>query len=162
ILWNDAALSYRDLDAAANRLAHALAAAKLPRQAKVGMLSRNRPEYGVVFFGVAKSGCVLVNVSVLYAPDELAFVLDKADVELLIFEDVFADKVAAVRERLPRIKTLVALGSAKLGAPLLADCIAGHAAAEPDLKMAEDDPFCMTYTGGTTGRPKGVLATHRA
>src|SRR5262245_44776006 len=160
ILWNDTALSYRELDASANRLAHALA--KLPRQAKVGMLSRNRPDYGVVFFGVAKSGCVLVNVSVLYAPDELAFVLDKADVELLIFEDIFADKVAAVRDRLPRIKNYVAVGSPKLGAPLLADFIAGHSAAEPGISLNEDDPFSMTYTGGTTGRPKGVLATHRA
>ena len=162
ILWNDTALAYRALDAAANRLAHALLAAKLPRQAKIGMLSRNRPEYAVVFFGVAKSGCVLVNVSVLYAPDELVFVLDKADVEVLIFEDVFADKIAAVRDKLPRIKTYVAVGASKLGAPVLADFIAGHSAEEPNVAMSEDDPFCMTYTGGTTGRPKGVLATHRA
>jgi acyl-CoA synthetase (AMP-forming)/AMP-acid ligase II len=162
ILWNDTALSYRDLNASANRLAHALIALKLPRQAKIGMLSRNRPEYGVVFFGVAKSGGVLVNVSVLYAPDELAFVLDKADVEVLIFEDVFAEKVAAVRGKLPRIKRYVVIGSGKLGAPLLADFIAGHSAEEPSIAMTEDDPFCMTYTGGTTGRPKGVLATHRA
>ena len=162
ILWNDTALAYRALDAAANRLAHALLAEKLPRQAKIGMLSRNRPEYGVVFFGVAKSGCVLVNVSVLYAPDELVFVLDKADVEVLIFEDVFADKIAAVREKLPRIKTYVSIGSSKLGAPVLADFIAGHPPEEPNVAMSEDDPFCMTYTGGTTGRPKGVLATHRA
>ena len=162
ILSNDTALAYRALDAAANRLAHALLAEKLPRQAKIGMLSRNRPEYGVVFFGVAKSGCVLVNVSVLYAPDELVFVLDKADVEVLIFEDVFADKIAAVRDKLPRIKTYIAIGSSKLGAPALADFIAGHSAEEPNVAMSEDDPFCMTYTGGTTGRPKGVLATHRA
>src|SRR5262249_181401 len=80
----------------------------------------------------------------------------------LIFEDVFAEKVAAVRQRLPRLKALVSLGSAKLGAPPLADFIAGHSAEEPDIRMSEDDPFCMTYTGGTTGRPKGVLATHRA
>jgi len=162
ILWNDTALSYRALNEAANRLAHALIAAKPQRQAKIGMLSRNRPEYGVVFFGVAKSGTVLVNVSVLYAPDELVFVLDKADVEILLFEDVFADKIAAVRDRLPRIKAYVAIGGAKPGAPALADFIAGHSADEPALALAEDDPFCMTYTGGTTGRPKGVLATHRA
>jgi len=162
ILWNDTALSYRALNDSANRLAHALAAAGLANQAKVGIISRNRPEYGIVFFGVAKSGCVVVNVSVLYAPDELAFVLEKADVELLIFEDVFAEKVAAVQARLPRIKTLVALGSSKLGAPVLADFIAGHFADEPSVAMSEDDAFSMTYTGGTTGRPKGVLATHRA
>ncbi|MCW5773761.1 MAG: acyl--CoA ligase [Rhodospirillaceae bacterium] len=162
ILWNDTALSYRALNEQANRLAHALQAAGLAKQAKVGILSRNRPEYGAIFFGVAKSGCVVVNVSVLYAPDELAFVLDKADVELLMFEDVFAEKVAAVQAKLPRIKNYVAIGAAALGAPVFADFIAGHAADEPDVAMSEDDPFSMTYTGGTTGRPKGVLATHRA
>ena len=73
ILWNDTALSYRALNEQANRLAHALLAGGLQKQGKVGIISRNRPEYGVVFFGVAKSGGVIVNVSVLYAPDELAF-----------------------------------------------------------------------------------------
>jgi acyl-CoA synthetase (AMP-forming)/AMP-acid ligase II len=49
ILFNGAALSYRDLNGQANRLAHAVLAAGLPKQAKVGILSRNRPEYGVAF-----------------------------------------------------------------------------------------------------------------
>ncbi len=162
ILWNDEMMSYRALNAAANRVAHALLALELGKGAKVGILCRNRPEYGVAFFGVAKTGYVLVNVSVLYAPDELVFVLDKADVEVLLFEDVFAEKVAAVRGRLPRIRAYVAIGSSRLDAPLLADFMRGASDTEPDIRLAEDDPFCMTYTGGTTGRPKGVLATHRA
>ncbi len=162
ILWNDAALSYRALNDGANRLARALLALKLPKQSKIGIVCRNRPEYGIAFFGVAKSGHVLVNVSVLYAADELHFVLDKAEVEVLLFEDIFAEKIAAVRARLPRIKTLVAIGAAALGAPGFDDFIRAHGAAEPEAELGEDDPFCMTYTGGTTGRPKGVLATHRA
>ena len=72
------------------------------------MLSRNRTEYGIVFFGVAKTGYVVVNVSVLYAPTELTYVLHKADVEALIFEDVFADKIAAVLKDLPKIKARMA------------------------------------------------------
>jgi acyl-CoA synthetase (AMP-forming)/AMP-acid ligase II len=162
ILWNDTALSYGALDAAANRFARALLAAGLARQAKVGMLCRNRPEYGIVFFGAAKSGCVLVNVSVLYAPDELAFVLDKADVELLVVEDAFLDKVSAVRTRPKRLKTVVVVGAAPEGMISFARFLEGHDAGEPGIALDERDPFCMTYTGGTTGRPKGVLATHRA
>ncbi len=162
ILWNDRTLSYRALNMTSNCLAHRLLALDLGKGAKIGILSRNRPEYGVAFFGVAKTGYVLVNVSVLYAADELVFVLDKAEVELLLFEDVFAEKVAAVRGRLPRIGGYVAIGSAQLGAPLLDDFIAGADESEPDVMLGDADPFCMTYTGGTTGRPKGVLATHRA
>ena len=47
-----------------------------------------------MFFGAARTGYVLTNVSVLYAPDELAYVLEKADVEVLIYDAVFAEKVA--------------------------------------------------------------------
>ena len=57
-------------------------------------------------FGTARTGCVLVNVSVLYSPEELPYVLDKADVEVLIYEDVFAEKVASVRDRLPAEATV--------------------------------------------------------
>jgi acyl-CoA synthetase (AMP-forming)/AMP-acid ligase II len=88
VLWEGTSTSYRAFNASANQFAHALLALGLPKGAKVGIISRNRPEYGVTFFGTAKSGCILVNVSVLYSEDELEFVLDKADVEVLLFEDI--------------------------------------------------------------------------
>jgi acyl-CoA synthetase (AMP-forming)/AMP-acid ligase II len=166
IIRDEMRLSYTELDAAANRFANALiatCAATRARGAKVAMLSRNLPEYGVVFFGAARSGLVLVNVSVLYAPDELAFVLDKSDSEILIFDAAFTEKVEAVRNRCAKLKTLVCIGDANPGwATPFERFMAGHADTEPAVQMEETDPFCMTYTGGTTGRPKGVLCSHRA
>ena len=76
ILWEAGSLTYRALDEAANRLANALIAHGIAKSTKVGIISRNRIEYGICFFGVARSGAVLVNVSVLYAPDELVYVLE--------------------------------------------------------------------------------------
>ncbi|PID36047.1 MAG: long-chain fatty acid--CoA ligase [Rhodobacterales bacterium] len=160
ILWEGTSLSYRALDVAANRLANRLIRDGLPKAAKVGMLCRNRTEYGIAFFGVARSGCVIVNVSVLYAPDELVYVLNKADVEYLIYEDVFAEKVAAVRDRLPKLRKLVRIGGGGEDENF-DDFVAAGDATAPAVDLAEDDPFCMTYTGGTTGRPKGVLCSHR-
>jgi acyl-CoA synthetase (AMP-forming)/AMP-acid ligase II len=162
IIWGEERLAYAELEARANRLANALRGLALKKGAKVGMLSRNRPEYGIAFFGVARSGYVLVNVSVLYSPEELAFVLDKADVEVLLFEHVFADKVTAIRDAAPQIGKLIVIGGEAEGAQPFEDFIAGAPAEAPDVDIDERDPFCMTYTGGTTGRPKGVLASHRA
>ncbi len=156
IIWGDRRTSYSDLNADANRFARALRAFGLEKGDKVGIVSRNRTEYGIVFFGAAKSGCVLVNVSVLYAPEELEYVLNKADVELLIYEDLFAEKIQAVLPKCPKIRHSIQLGAA------FDDFIAGESADEPDIALDERDPFCMTYTGGTTGLPKGVLASHRA
>jgi acyl-CoA synthetase (AMP-forming)/AMP-acid ligase II len=69
IIRDDVRLTYAELNDRANRLAHALVATGAERGAKVAVISRNLPEYGIVFFGAAKSGLVLVNVSVLYALD---------------------------------------------------------------------------------------------
>ena len=160
-------LSYRDLDARANQLAHALSALGMAKGSKLAMLSRNLPDYGAVFFGTARTSLVLNNVSVLYAPDELAWVLNKSDTEALIFDVQFADKVAAIRAQCPQIRHFIAIGSAPLPSGL-ADAlrfdpfIAGQPCTAPAYQPQEDDAFCMTYTGGTTGRPKGVLTSHRA
>jgi fatty-acyl-CoA synthase len=161
IIRDDTRLSYAELDAQANRFAHALLATGLPKGAKVAILSRNLPEYGVVFFGAARSGLVLVNVSILYAPDELEYVLNKSDSEVLVFDALLAEKVAAVRAGCPRLRHCVAIGVAE-GAVSFEAFIAGHETAPPRIALDERDPFCMTYTGGTTGRPKGVLCSHRA
>lgn len=171
-------MSYAELDRASNRLARALLALGLPKGAKVAIVSRNLPEYAIAFFGVARSGLVLVNVSVLYAPDELAWVLQKADTQVLLFDRLFADKVRQVLPQCPAIAQLVRIDSVPAHraadpdpAPLRTGdraCVgfeafqAGFADTDPGLPLHEDDPFCMTYTGGTTGRPKGVLCTHRA
>ena len=161
-------LTYRTLDDKANQLAHALLTLGLEhglqKGAKVSMLSRNLPEYGVAFFGIARTGYVINNVSVLYAPEELGWVLNKSDTEVLIFDAQFADKVAAIREACPRIRQFIVIGQGAVmdGAVPFASLIAGQPTTPVDIELDERDPFCMTYTGGTTGRPKGVLMHHKA
>jgi fatty-acyl-CoA synthase len=156
-------VSYRDLDADGNRLANALLALGLPKGATVSMLSRNLAEYGTVFFGVARSGCLQNNISVLYAPEELAWVLNKSKTQVLIFDAQFADKVAAIRKDCPAIVRFVCIGNAPQADALpFAQLLAQGAATPPELALDERDAFCMTYTGGTTGRPKGVQMSHRA
>jgi acyl-CoA synthetase (AMP-forming)/AMP-acid ligase II len=168
-------LSYAQLDAAANRCAHALLQLGLPKGAKVAIVSRNLPEYAVAFFGAARSGLVLVNVSVLYAPDELTWVLHKADAQVLLFDALFADKVGQVLPACPAIAHVVRIDSPEAGAATggawparlapaigFGDFIGLQRSDDPGVPLDESDAFCMTYTGGTTGRPKGVLCSHRA
>ena len=164
ITCGDERIRYADLEARANRLANALLALGLPKGSKIAILSRNLLDYGTVFFGVARTGYVLVNVSVLYAPEELTFVLNKADTDVLIFDPFLSEKVEAVRANTPRIRKRITIGATP-GVPdsqTLDDFIKSSPPTPPQVQIGEDDPFCMTYTGGTTGRPKGVLCSHRA
>lgn len=154
-------VSYRQLDDDADRLANLLLALGLPKGATVSMLSRNLPEYGTVFFGVARSGLLQNNISVLYAPDELAWVLNKSRTQVLIFDAAFAEKVAAIRGACPGIQHFICIGESA-DAPSFSALLATASTEPPMVRLDERDAFCMTYTGGTTGRPKGVLMNHRA
>ncbi|GJL83389.1 MAG: long-chain-fatty-acid--CoA ligase [marine bacterium B5-7] len=159
VLWQDTSMSYSELNIAANRLANALISEGAGKGVHIGILSRNRTEYAISFFGVARTGAVIVNISVLYAPDELQFVLDKADIEILFFDELFEEKIAAVKDDLPKLKRLIRIGSD--GDDTFKSFIDNTGNSYPNIDIHEDDPFCMTYTGGTTGRPKGVLTSHR-
>jgi len=166
VIWQDQCLTYRELDIAANRLAQALLQIGVSKGEKVGIVCRNRPEYAVAFFGVARTGAVLVSISTLYPAEELAWVLEKADVTILFYEDIFAEKVqtACRQNRTPLPRCCVRIGGQGNNASesdLPFDAFIAQGSPEPpNVQLAPTDAFCMTYTGGTTGRPKGVLCSH--
>lgn len=163
IVWNEQSIAYDALDRQANQLAHAvIERLGLTKGAKLAIISRNRLEYGIVFFGLARSGAVLVNVSVLYAPEELAYVLAKADIEAVIYESTFRDKLLAALPDCPKIRHRICFDDPSTDEIGFADLLADQPATAPAISLSELDPFSMTYTGGTTGHPKGVLANHRA
>ena len=151
-----ARLSFRDLDRRANRVANALRAALPGKGRHAGILSRNIPDYAAVHFGAARSGHVLVHVSTRYAAKELAYVLDNADVEFLIVEPQFLVLLEPLRASLPKLLSVVALG------PDFERWLEGASDAPPSATLNESQPVGMTYTGGTTGFPKGVLVSHAA
>ena len=163
IICGERSISYRELDDRANRLAHALLALDLGKGGKIAILARNIIEYGIVFFGAARTGYVLNNLSLLHTVDELAYAIEKTDIEVLIFDAAVSAEVAALLARVGPLKKVVAIGNAGgIDAADFDAFIADQPRHPPDVALDERDPFCMTYTGGTTGRPKGVLCDHRA
>ena len=105
---------------------------------------------------------VPVNVNYRYLDDELWYLLDNADAEVLFFHTSLGDRVDRVRERLPKLKLLVEVddGGARTldGAVALRGPDRAHDPM-PRIERREDDIY-MLYTGGTTGMPKGVMYAH--
>lgn len=159
VLCDGGELSYSALDRLANRFAHALSG--LAPGARIVIMSRNRAEYPAIHFGAARSGHVLVHVSPRYTPGELAFVLKKTKAALLIADAGALGVFAAARKNLPPPPLVIALGDGNEGDHLrFADFIAGQPDTLPAVTIEPDDAFSVTYTGGTTGDPRGAVASH--
>ena len=151
--------SWREYEDRAARLAALLVAHGIEPDAKVALYGHNSPEFLEAQFAVFKARAVPINVNYRYVEDELAYLFDNADVEAVFFDARFAPRLAAIRDRLPRLRLFVHIddgtGEGLHGALDYEAEIAAHEPL-PRLAYSEDDIY-MVYTGGTTGMPKGVM-----
>ena len=167
IVGADRRLSYRELDAEANRLAHALLHLGAGRDTRVAIMSSNRSEYAAVYFGSARAGVLLAHISTRCTVDNLVYMLDLVGAEIFFFENQSADLVEQARTRLPGLKHLISLdspddGEGSTDARSIHDLIASMATTPPVIDIHDTEPLGITFTGGTTGFPKAVLVSHRA
>ena len=145
-------------DDRAARLASAFAAAGLKTDSKVGLYLYNSNEYLESQFAAFKLRAVPVNINYRYLDDELLYLLDNSDSEILVFHTSLGERVARVMDRAPNVKLWIevdAAGDAVPGAVAYESLVGGHEPA-PRIRRSEDDVY-MIYTGGTTGMPKGVM-----
>jgi acyl-CoA synthetase (AMP-forming)/AMP-acid ligase II len=152
-------LTWRQLDERASRLAAFLAGRGVGTEARVAIALYNGIEYVESVFAVLKLRAIPVNINYRYRAEEMLHVLSDAKVSAVIFDASLGERVAKARAASRDVHTLVQVG----GAP---DSTASFPYAEA-IELAGPLPRAergvdhwLMYTGGTTGRPKGVLVRH--
>lgn len=159
IVHGDQVVGWGELDARSNRAARAFLAAGHTAGERVGFLSRNHPGYIEGFVACLKSRLIHVNLNYRYTVDELAGVLEDAGATALLYQEEFAPLVATLIERLPALRSRICLdgdGHGEATANFQAWAAQGDASPLDNTAREERDPLLL-YTGGTTGRPKGVI-----
>jgi len=164
LICEDRRMTYGELETAANRFANAVIGLGLAKGETVAVMCPNIIEYGIVHFGNARTGCQSVHLSIMYGPDELTQILNQTRARLLVVDHGCQPAIAAVRDRLHHLERIVVVGGAPeiAGAVTFEQFLAGAPDAAPDIAIDETDPVAMTFTGGTTGLPKGAVVSHRA
>ena len=137
--------TYGELAELALRTAAALSERGVRRGDRIATLTANSPEHVALLFACARLGAVLQPLNWRLAPAEVAFQLDDAEPALLVAAPEHDELAEAGGAAVPRatFAELVATG----GEP-------------PDVAVADDDPLLLSYTSGTTGKPKGAVLTH--
>ena len=108
-IQGDRVVSWAEFDRRANALARRLLDLGLTRQAKVAAYLYNGPEYLETYYAAFKAGLAPVNTNYRYVADELIYLFDNADAEVVVFHASFAATVDAIRGRLPGVKAWIAV-----------------------------------------------------
>ncbi|MEU7134378.1 amino acid adenylation domain-containing protein [Streptomyces sp. NPDC046261] len=152
----EAALTYAELDARANRLARHLIRLGIGPERTVALALPRSPELMVALLAVLKAGGAFLPLDLAYPAERLRLMLDDADPALLITDTPTA-------ARLPRTTVARLLtddpATGRAAAALSADAVTD---AERTAPLLPGHPAYIIYTSGSTGRPKGVLGLHRA
>jgi fatty-acyl-CoA synthase len=162
-IHGDKVMTWARFDAAADALAADLLAAGLQRQAKVAAYLYNGEEYLVAYYAAFKAGLAPINTNYRYGPEELRYLFDNADAEAIVFHAGFADRIEAIKDRLPLVKRWIAVPEPGHDTPAWAANYAEIVARTPAKRPVRapwgvsGDDLLMLYTGGTTGMPKGVM-----
>jgi len=164
VVTGERRLRYVDLEARANRLAHALAAAGVGPGDFVGLQLPNGSEYLEGMLACFKLRAVPINVSFRYLESELRYLYRDAGLVGLIFPRSLAAAVGAAAEAMAERRVMLEVddtgrGERLSGAADYEDALAGYPDARDFGPRFADDVYCV-YTGGSTGLPKGVLWRH--
>ena len=162
LFLGDKVASYREVREQTSQLVQALQSRGLGVGSRIAIISANRPEVLSNIAAMQLNGCIGTPLHPLGSVDDHAYVLEAAEIDTLVFDPtVFQEVAAALRERVPGLKNLLAFGPTEVGE----DYLALAAGFEPQALVAPDiapeDVASVNFTGGTTGKPKGVMSPHR-
>ncbi|WP_395771510.1 long-chain-fatty-acid--CoA ligase [Arenimonas sp.] len=162
--------TYAQCAARSRKLANALQALGLGPGSAIGSIAWNNHRHMEAYYAVSGSGMVMHTCNPRLAPDQLIYIINHAEDEVMLFDATFAPLVKGIATHCPKVKAWVCLSDAAnmpaleglTGLHCYEDLIAPHPEHYDWPDFDERTGAALCYTSGTTGHPKGAMYSHRA
>ena len=165
LISGERCLRYRQLEERATRLALWLRAKGIGAGDTVGIHTYNSTEFVETYLAACKLKAVPFNINFRYTVDELRYLYANAELKALIYHTDLDSLNTGALSAAPGIRALMCFGGSDKptinGAVLYEDALAAASGSLDDIDLSDDD-IVLLYTGGTTGKPKGVMWPHKA
>jgi amino acid adenylation domain-containing protein/non-ribosomal peptide synthase protein (TIGR01720 family) len=149
LIYEEQRVSYRKLNERANQIAHYLRGVGVRRGSRVGLCLERSIEAIVCMLGILKADATYVPLDPRYPKSRLSFLVEDADIQVLLTQESLLQSVPENRKR------LICIDSE-------APAVLGQKTENPRSCTSADDAAYLIYTSGSTGRPKGVAVSHGA
>lgn len=162
VRFEDEALTYAELDARANAVAHALAERGINQNDRVALMLTNRVEFLIADLAIIKAGAAKLPLNDRLTATEFEYMLNDSRAGTVICGPEFVETVDNLQPSLDHVETIISVsgdGALPSNFERFAD-LNGEVSDPPAVSPAPSDLVGHYYTGGTTGKPKGVLHTH--
>ena len=166
ITFGDISYTYCQMGDKANRLATAFQDLGLKKGDKVAFLMANCPEYIFCEYALAKNGGIRVPLAVLLGSEDHSYMMNLTECKALVYHENLADRVKEMMPRLDTVTTFICVGekheAVADGHYHLQTLINQYPPEPAPVEVSQEDMLAIYFTGGTTGKPKGVMLSHRA
>jgi acyl-CoA synthetase (AMP-forming)/AMP-acid ligase II len=159
---DDRSYTFQEAGQLSCRIANALLADGFAKETNGAVWAGNDVTAWICTLGLWRANLACIPVDAHKTAENNREILDDFDCEVVFFQAAFAPRIAQLRAGLPKVRRWVCIDGAAPEAVSLAEWIADRPNTDPALPVSLDDTVMLSSTGGTTGKPKGVMNTHRS
>ncbi len=154
-------LSWKEFDDRANQFANMLLDKGIKKGDKVAILLMNCLEWLPIYFGILKTGALVVPMNFRYTSEEIKYCLNLSEADALVFGEEFIQRIEKIKECLPKVKSLIFVGESNPTFSCSYDkIICDYSTSDPLIDLSPEDDAAIYFSSGTTGFPKGILHNH--
>ena len=161
LVFGDRTCTYLELKERVYCLANGLRDLGLKENDRVAVVAENCFEFLEIYLGVAKAGGIVAPLNFRLLPQDLAQLINYVGAKIIVSGSDYLDMFRSIRADIKGVEQIIGVEGSAEGAIDYDELVAKSSRDDPGVERKMEDLFCLIFTGGTTGLPKGAMLTHR-